>query len=294
MTARVFISYRRNDSKYQARMIYGAFQKVVPRDCLFMDVNSIPPGVDFVETLQSWVNQCEIMLALIGPGWIEATDPKTGHRRLDDPNDFVRVEICEALFRGIPVVPVLLDGASMPDAEHLPEDMKRLVRRQAEFVEYRTFDADVERLIKELRLADGVGSAMSPASSAGSSGRQPDQNRALVEERVSVRPIADIEDATKNEIGQTLATGSVMNRMWEFLCEERNRVVLSWFGGGLVVAATGLWAAFVYLFPHYTPVEPRAAGVQANCGGVAVGGNVTGSTITAGTTTTSDCPTTSK
>jgi hypothetical protein len=272
MTARVFISYRRNDAKYQARMIYSAFQKVVPRDHLFMDVDSIPPGIDFVQTLQSWVNQCEIMLALIGPGWIEATDPKTGLRRLDDPNDFVRVEIREALSRNIPVVPVLLDSASMPDTEHLPEDMKALVRRQAEFVEYRTFDADVERLIKDLRLGDSVRPAQS----------------------VSIRPTAAVEPVTKNETCQTLATGSVMNRMWEFLCEERNRVVLSWFGGGLVVAATGLWAAFVYLFPHYTPVEPRAAGVQANCGGVAVGGNVTGSTITAGTTTTSDCPTTSK
>jgi TIR domain len=281
MTARVFISYRRNDSKYQARMIYGAFQKAVPRDRLFMDVDSIPPGVDFVQTLQSWVNQCEIMLALIGPGWIEATDPKTGLRRLDDPNDFVRVEIREALSRNIPVVPVLLDGASMPDTEHLPEDMKGLVRRQAEFVEYRTFDVDVERLIKDLRLGDSVGPAMSPTSSAGSSGRQPARDD----------PLAAIEPTPNNETARTLTTGSVVNRLWEFLCQKRNRVVLGWLGGGLVVVATGLWAAFVYLFPHHTPVEPKATDVQANCGGVAVGGNVTGTTITAGTTTSSDCST---
>jgi len=124
MTASVFISYRRNDSRYQARMIYGAFQQEVPRDRLFMDVDSIPPGVDFVEILRGWINQCEFMLALIGPGWIEATDSKTGRRLLDDPNDFVRVEIREALSRNIPVVPVLLDGALMPEAEQLPGDMK--------------------------------------------------------------------------------------------------------------------------------------------------------------------------
>ena len=193
MTARVFISYRRNDSKYQARMIYAAFQKVLPRDRLFMDIDSIPPGVDFVEMLQSWVNQCEIMLALIGPGWIDALDPKTSRRRLDDPNDFVRIEIREALSRGIPIVPVLLDGASMPDTEQLPDDMKGLVRRQAEFVAYRTFDADVERLIKALRLGEGVEPTMSPASSGGSSGRQPDQKRARVEENASVRPTAAVE-----------------------------------------------------------------------------------------------------
>jgi hypothetical protein len=282
MTARVFISYRRNDSKYQARMIYGAFQKVVPRDCLFMDINSIPPGVDFVETLQSWVNQCEIMLALIGPGWIEATDPKTGHRRFDDPNDFVRVEIREALCRSMPVVPVLLDGTSMPDAEHLPEDMKGLVRRQAEFVEYRTFDADVERLIKDLGLGDGMESGV---GCIGSLGRQPEEDRQRVAESARDHPLAAIEPIPNNEIGRTLATGSVMNRMWEFLCQKRNRVVLGWLGGGLVVLATGLWAAFVYLFPHDTP------DVQANCGSVAVGGNVTGATITAGTTTNADCST---
>jgi hypothetical protein len=182
----------------------------------------------------------------------------------------------------------LIDGASMPDTEQLPEDMKKLVRRQAEFVAYRTFDADVERLIKGLRLGDSVGPAMSPASSAGSSGRKPDQNRGRVEDSASVRPIAAVEPVTKNETGKTLATGSVMNRLWEFLCEKRNRVVLGWLGGGLVVAATGLWAAFVYLFP------PKATDVQANCGGVAVGGNVTGTTITAGTTTSSDCSTKSK
>jgi len=183
------------------------------------------------------------------------------------------VEIREALSRSIPVVPVLLDGASMPDTEQLPDDMKGLVRRQAEFVAYRTLDADVERLIKALRLGDNVEPAMSPASSAGSSGRQPARDD----------PLAAIEPTPNNETARTLTTGSVVNRLWEFLCQKRNRVMLGWLGGGLVVAAAGLWAAFVYLFP------PKGTDVQANCGGVAVGGNVTGTTITAGTTTSSDC-----
>jgi hypothetical protein len=84
-----------------------------------------------------------------GPGWFDATDPKTGRRRLDNPSDFVRIEIGEALARGIPVVPVLIDGTPMPEAKRLPEDLKELVDRQAEFVEYRTFDTDVARLIKK-------------------------------------------------------------------------------------------------------------------------------------------------
>jgi hypothetical protein len=153
---KVFISYRRHDSRYQARMIYDAFQRALPREHLFMDIDSIPPGADFVKILKPEVGECEIMLALIGPGWIDATDPKTGRRRLDNQYDFVRIEIREALKRGIPVVPVLLDDAPMPDADNLPDDLKKLVRRQAEFVQFRTFDEDVARLMRRLAVASAA------------------------------------------------------------------------------------------------------------------------------------------
>ena len=156
MATKVFISYRRKDSTYQADRIYTAFCKAIPRDHVFMDVDSIPPGANFRKILKDWVNQCEVLLALIGPGWIDASDPKTEGRRLDNPSDFVRIEIGEALARDIPVVPVLIDGAPLPDVGLLPDDLKELVDRQAEFVEYRTFDADMERLIKKLRLDRGV------------------------------------------------------------------------------------------------------------------------------------------
>jgi TIR domain len=156
MATKVFISYRRDDSKYQARMIHVAFCQVLPRDHVFMDVDTILPGANFPKILKDWVNQCEVLLALIGPGWIDASDPKTKGRRLDNPSDFVRIEIGEALARDIPVVPVLIDGAPLPDIGLLPDDLKELVDRQAEFVEYRTFDADVERLIRKLRLDQGV------------------------------------------------------------------------------------------------------------------------------------------
>ena len=152
MAAKVFITYRREDSKYQTDRIHTAFCKAIPSDHVFMGINSIPPGINFRKLLNDWVGQCEVLLALIGPGWIDARDPKTKGRRLDNKNDFVRIEIGEALRRGIPVVPVLLDRTPMPDANLLPNDLKELVDRQAEFVEYRTFDGDVERLITRLRL----------------------------------------------------------------------------------------------------------------------------------------------
>ncbi|GLR89449.1 hypothetical protein [Bradyrhizobium iriomotense] len=80
-----------------------------------------------------------------------------------------------------------------------------------------------------------------------------------------------------------------MSSLWEFISRKRNREVLGWLGGGLVVAATGLWAAIVYFFPPQKSVEPRPASVQADCGGVAIGGSVFGASITGGNTTNSDC-----
>jgi hypothetical protein len=157
MPAKVFISYRRDDSKYQARMIHEAFCHVLSREDVFMDVDSIPPGANFRKILGDWVGKCDVLLALVGPGWIDATDGKTGRRRLDNPSDFVRIEIGEALARDIPVVPVLIDGAPMPNIDLLTDDLKGLVDRQAEVVEYRTFEADVEGLIKKLGLTQRLG-----------------------------------------------------------------------------------------------------------------------------------------
>src|SRR4051812_10594936 len=109
MPSKVFISYRRDDAKWQAREIYRSLTQVLPHDHVFMDIDSIPPGADFVDILEGWVEKCDILLALIGAGWIDAIDPKTGRRRLENPNDFVRIEVRKGLARGIPVVPVLLD-----------------------------------------------------------------------------------------------------------------------------------------------------------------------------------------
>jgi hypothetical protein len=98
------------------------------------------------------------LLALIGPGWIDARDLKTKERQLDNKNDFVRIEIGEALMRrNIRAAPVLIDNAPMPDADLLPDDLKELVDRQAVVVERRTFEADVERLIRKLGLSQDVG-----------------------------------------------------------------------------------------------------------------------------------------
>ena len=167
MAGKIFISYRRDDSRYQAQRIYEAFLRKLPRETIFMDVDAIPLGANFVKVLESWVEQCDVLLVLMGASWANSTDSRTGKRRLDDQKDFVRVEIRGALTRDIPVVPVLLDGAELPDEEGLPDDIKGLLYRNAEFVEYRTFDADVQRLIRKLGVGGSTKQGASPTIIAG-------------------------------------------------------------------------------------------------------------------------------
>src|SRR5262249_23325641 len=94
-TSKIFISYRRDDSMYQARLIAEELRKVLPAESIFFDIHSIPPGVDFTVVLKEHVRKSDTLLALIGPRWIDAADPMTGQRRLDNPDDFVRFEIAE-------------------------------------------------------------------------------------------------------------------------------------------------------------------------------------------------------
>lgn len=150
--AKIFISYRRDDSQYQADKLHGALKPYVanPQADIFIDIDNIPLGLDFADYIDGKVGQAEILLALIGHNWLNARDPKTGRRRLDDPKDFVCLEIASALRRGIPVVPVLFDGAPVPDAAQLPDDLKPLARRNGIPVNRASFDADVARLVRGL------------------------------------------------------------------------------------------------------------------------------------------------
>lgn len=149
---KIFISYRREDSKHAVGRLHAALKRHVrdPKRDIFIDIDNIPKGVDFVEHLDRQVAQCDVMLAVIGPDWLSVKDPNTNRRRLDDPADFVRIEVASALKRGIPVVPVVLDETKIPSAQSLPDDLQALSRRNGERLEHESFDADVERLIRGL------------------------------------------------------------------------------------------------------------------------------------------------
>lgn len=163
---KIFISYRREDSQWPVDRIHAALKPRVadPKADIFVDVDNIPVGVDFAAHLDAKVAQCDVLLAVIGKEWLDIRNPRTGERRLDDPKDFVRIEIASALKRGIPVAPVLLDDARLPEPADLPEDLRPLVGRQGVEISRMTFDADVERLINGLGL--GRPAAQAPASGA--------------------------------------------------------------------------------------------------------------------------------
>jgi TIR domain/PAN domain len=152
MAGKIFINYRRDDSIGTAGRLHDRLAQAFGRNNLFMDVDHIPAGVDFVEYLHSQVAACDVFLAVIGPNWLDAKDD-SGRRRFDNPDDFVTVEIAAALARNIRVIPVLVDGARTPKADKLPDSVKPLVRRNAVQVRNTNFGRDAEALANKVREA---------------------------------------------------------------------------------------------------------------------------------------------
>lgn len=155
MTGGIFISYRRDDAKHAAGRLVDRLITGVGRDKLFLDVDNIEPGLDFVKVLNEEVAKCDVLLALIGPQWLEARDAK-GNRRIDNPADFVRIEIEAALARDIRVVPVLLDGAELPVAGSVPPSLEPLRRRNAVRISHERFASEADDLATAMKRALGM------------------------------------------------------------------------------------------------------------------------------------------
>jgi len=149
MTKRIFISYRRDDSAGHAGRVFDRLRADFGQDVLFMDVDAIPLGANFVRVLREEVAKCDVLLAIIGPAWLGAKD-EAGGRRLDNPTDFVRIEIAAALARDIPVIPILLEGTRMPNAGGLPADLAALSERNGLDVRHASFHADMDKLVTQL------------------------------------------------------------------------------------------------------------------------------------------------
>jgi ABC-type amino acid transport substrate-binding protein len=146
---RIFISYRREDTDFPAGWLYERLADHFDGGQVFKDVDSIQLGDDFVEVITTAVGSCDVLLAVIGDRWLTITD-EDGKRRLDNSDDFVRLEIEAALARQVRVIPILVDGARIPRAEELPDSLAGLVRRQALELSPTRFAADTTRLLTVL------------------------------------------------------------------------------------------------------------------------------------------------
>lgn len=176
--AHIFISYRRADAGYVANVLGERIRDAFGESSVFIDVDTIPLGIDFREHINKAVSECDVLLAIIGDKWLTLQDA-AGQRRIDEPADFVRIEIEAAIKRNIPVVPILIDNATMPAPAALPESIRQLAfRNAAELRAGRDMNHHIDLLIRNLRThvvsaqtvtSGSAGSAVSSRRSASES-----------------------------------------------------------------------------------------------------------------------------
>jgi len=183
----VFINYRRGEDQAAAGRLYDQLEAAFTRDRIFIDVDNIPPGRDFTEELSSRVAQCDIFLAVVGRNWADVVDVDGG-RRLDNPNDWVRVEIESAQRLGKHIIPVLVNGAEMPRPERLPESLQPFTRRNAARLTHERFRADVQALIAAIAKLREAARAEAKAQEAGAPAPRPAAAVAVAGRRL--RPLA--------------------------------------------------------------------------------------------------------
>ena len=146
--SRIFISYRREDSIAYAGRLYDHLAAHFGADRVFMDLGQIKAGEDFTRVLAEQIAACDVVVALIGPGWLNASNAQG--RRLDQADDFVRYELASALAEGKRVVPLLVGGARMPASGDLPPAIAELAHRQAHELDDRSFQLDLDALIRQI------------------------------------------------------------------------------------------------------------------------------------------------
>jgi outer membrane protein assembly factor BamB len=229
----IFVSYRREEAGHVAGRLADQLEQRFGLSNVFIDVDSIEPGVDFAEAIQDAIGRCDVLLALIGRQWTTVVD-ESGHRRLDNPNDYIVLELEAALARKLRLIPVLVDGADMPSPEVLPPSLQPLARRNAVRLDHDTFRSDSAWLLQRLerlRLSPGREITPAPGTQLGHSG--------------VVDDMPGTTDSDSAEAGS--ATSPVPAREPEPAQSSgiRRRSVLLWAVGVAAVAAggAGVWEA---------------------------------------------------
>jgi hypothetical protein len=150
MSAKIFVNYRQEDDPGSAGRVFDWIEREFNPGEVFMDVDGIEPGLNFVRVLEARVSDCDVLLAIMGPHWLNCKD-ENGNRRIDDVDDFVRIEIVSAIRQRKRVIPVIVGRGIPPKKHQLPDDLKALAELQATWVTHRKFRSDIQSLIPYIR-----------------------------------------------------------------------------------------------------------------------------------------------
>ena len=219
MKSKIFINYRKDDSPWNSLALYQELIKHFGKESIFKDFNTITPGTDFVESIEEALESCDVLLVLISEHWADIKD-KNGNLRINNEDDFVRIEIATALKRKIKVIPVLFDNAVLPPATDLPEDLKSLARRQSIEIDKTRFEADTARLVAAIKNILQTPSARAPKTSDNNAGNDLEKKEADKEEIISA-PTPDVSSFSNKRF--TAKKGIV------FLVVLAGIIILSYF-----------------------------------------------------------------
>lgn len=200
----IFISYRREDASAYARLLSEALAAHFGRAEIFRDVETLSPGADFPQAIAEAVGRCDALLALIGRRWLVAE--REGKRRLDDPSDYVRLEIAAALERHTLVVPILMEDTRMPSREELPDSLAELADRNALRLTDDTWNDGVNRLVEAVEKVVALADAGSRAS-----GSAPDAGFGAAGDHISAHvagPVSGQVAVGKHIVQEQAATGA--------------------------------------------------------------------------------------
>ncbi|MFC3995212.1 toll/interleukin-1 receptor domain-containing protein [Nocardiopsis sediminis] len=226
--SRVFINYRTGDEEASATLIERELSRRFGSDEIFRASKSIKPGDDYERELLRAVRRCDLLLAIIGPGWSDATG-RSGGRALDDPGDWTRREIAEAFAYGARVIPVLVNNRQRLPEEELPDDLAPLAKCQYRRLSHRNADADIEQIVRTVadavpRLVDrrdeegGAGSGARPPGGPGHPSGGGTARNTVGDVRGLARQAGDVTDRRSGGIGDIgINHGTVIDSMSGFL-----------------------------------------------------------------------------